>query len=132
MSGGFDRMHVMLGGRSIAVEITGGVMKITVDGKVRIDEGRKRTRKWPGAGPTTPREKAADSERQKDAPPKGHRLPWYAPTLGLSKWPVTADELRDAYRKLALEHHPDRGGRTTNFLSLQRAHDAAKAALGVS
>jgi hypothetical protein len=60
------------------------------------------------------------------------RLPWYAPVLGLSAWPVGASELRDAYRKLALERHPDRGGSNADFIALQKAHDAAKAALGVA
>lgn len=59
-------------------------------------------------------------------------LPWYAPPLGLSAWPVTASALKDAYRKRVLAVHPDRGGTQAAFVELQKAHDAAKAALGVS
>jgi hypothetical protein len=190
MSGEFNRLHVVLGARSIAVEITGGAIKITVDGKVRIDEGRKRTPTW-GTKQGNARERAAEkflaqadaliapplssaqqsywrarandmagfirsghesgrvkhrdallreliqivagtaasNARAKPADPKP--LPWFAPSLGLSTWPVTPEELRAAYHKLALERHPDRGGTHAKFVDLQRAHDAAKAALGV-
>ena len=40
--------------------------------------------------------------------------------LGVTR-DATADEIRKAYRKLALKHHPDRGGSADEF---QRVHDA--------
>lgn len=43
-------------------------------------------------------------------------------TLGVQKT-VTADELKKVYRKLASEHHPDRGGDTAKFQEIQAAYD---------
>ncbi|MBK9034312.1 MAG: J domain-containing protein [Myxococcales bacterium] len=34
------------------------------------------------------------------------------------------DTVKAAYRRLALEHHPDRGGRADAFLAIKRAYDA--------
>jgi hypothetical protein len=44
--------------------------------------------------------------------------------LGL-KHPVTRDELRAAYRGLAMTHHPDHGGTAAEFQRIQRAYDEA-------
>lgn len=45
----------------------------------------------------------------------------YYEILGLTKG-ATADEIKKAYRKLALEHHPDKGGDTTLFQEIAEAY----------
>ncbi len=36
------------------------------------------------------------------------------------------DELRTAYKRLAMKHHPDRGGDPVEFQRVQQAYDALK------
>jgi DnaJ-class molecular chaperone len=43
-------------------------------------------------------------------------------TLGVAK-NATPDEIKKAYRKLASQHHPDKGGDTATFQKLQSAYD---------
>lgn len=43
-------------------------------------------------------------------------------TLGVAK-NATPDEIKKAYRKLASQHHPDRGGDTATFQTIQSAYD---------
>jgi DnaJ-class molecular chaperone len=43
-------------------------------------------------------------------------------TLGVDR-NATADEIKRAYRKLASQHHPDRGGDTQTFQGIQAAYD---------
>lgn len=43
-------------------------------------------------------------------------------TLGVNR-DATADEIKRAYRKLASQHHPDRGGDTKTFQEIQTAYD---------
>lgn len=43
-------------------------------------------------------------------------------TLGIAK-DASADEIKKAYRKLASEHHPDKGGVTAKFQEIQTAYD---------
>lgn len=48
----------------------------------------------------------------------------YYSTLGVPKT-ATTDEIKRAYRKLAMKHHPDRnGGDDTQFKKIQEAYDA--------
>lgn len=42
-------------------------------------------------------------------------------TLGLSSF-AGADEIKQAYRKLAMQHHPDRGGTVADFQRIQHAY----------
>jgi curved DNA-binding protein CbpA len=41
---------------------------------------------------------------------------------------ATPDEIRRAFRVLALATHPDRGGEASAFIEAKRAHDVALAA----
>jgi DnaJ-class molecular chaperone len=43
-------------------------------------------------------------------------------TLGVGN-KATADEIKKAYRKLASQHHPDKGGNTAKFQEIQTAYD---------
>lgn len=43
-------------------------------------------------------------------------------TLGVAKT-ATPDEIKKAYRRLASQHHPDKGGDTATFQKLQTAYD---------
>lgn len=46
----------------------------------------------------------------------------YYHTLGITK-NATPDEIKKAYRKLASQHHPDKGGDTVRFQEIQTAYD---------
>ena len=46
----------------------------------------------------------------------------YYSILGVAK-SATADEIKKAYRKLASQHHPDKGGDTKKFQEIQTAYD---------
>ena len=43
-------------------------------------------------------------------------------TLGVSET-ATQDEIKRAYRKLAAQHHPDKGGDTAKFQTIAQAYD---------
>lgn len=49
-------------------------------------------------------------------------MPDHYATLGVSKT-ATPDEIKRAFRKLASQHHPDKGGDTAKFQSIQAAYD---------
>jgi curved DNA-binding protein len=49
-------------------------------------------------------------------------MPDYYATLGVSKT-ATPDEIKRAFRKLASQHHPDKGGDTAKFQAIQAAYD---------
>jgi DnaJ-class molecular chaperone len=44
-------------------------------------------------------------------------------TLGINET-ATQEEIKRAYRKLAMQHHPDKGGDTAKFQQIQTAYDA--------
>lgn len=46
----------------------------------------------------------------------------YCSILGVSSNP-TKGEIKAAYRKLVVIHHPDRGGKTENFIKIQEAYE---------
>jgi DnaJ-class molecular chaperone len=46
----------------------------------------------------------------------------YYSTLGVAKT-ATQDEIKKAFRKLASQHHPDKGGDTAKFQEIQAAYD---------
>jgi hypothetical protein len=47
--------------------------------------------------------------------------PWQ--TLGLDTSRPTKDQVEDAYRRLAMRHHPDRGGDASEMARINRARD---------
>jgi molecular chaperone DnaJ len=49
----------------------------------------------------------------------------YYEVLGVSK-NASADELKKAYRRLAVEHHPDRGGQEEKFKEISEAYEVLK------
>ncbi|MEO7364039.1 MAG: molecular chaperone DnaJ [Candidatus Saccharimonadales bacterium] len=49
----------------------------------------------------------------------------YYEVLGISK-AASADEIKKAFRKSAIEHHPDRGGDETKFKELNEAYEVLK------
>lgn len=49
-------------------------------------------------------------------------MPDYYATLGVSRT-ASADEIKRAFRKLASQHHPDKGGDTAKFQAIQAAYD---------
>ena len=46
----------------------------------------------------------------------------YYETLGISK-DASADEVKKAFRRAAIEHHPDRGGDETKFKEINEAYE---------
>ena len=59
---------------------------------------------------------------------RDHRQPRPKPIciklLGLA-WPCTLDDVKTVWKKLALEHHPDRGGDPQAFMRYKKAYDKA-------
>lgn len=53
---------------------------------------------------------------------KSFEMSNYYDILGVSK-EASAEEIKKAYRKLAMQHHPDKGGDETAFKSVQEAYD---------
>lgn len=49
----------------------------------------------------------------------------YYETLGISKT-ASADEIKTAFRRLAIEHHPDRGGDEAKFKEINEAYEVLK------
>src|SRR5438309_2569281 len=49
----------------------------------------------------------------------------YYEVLGVSK-DASADEIKKAFRRAAVEHHPDRGGDETKFKEINEAYEVLK------
>src|SRR4051812_8743030 len=49
----------------------------------------------------------------------------YYEVLGVSKG-ASADEVKKAFRRAAVEHHPDRGGDETKFKEINEAYEVLK------
>jgi hypothetical protein len=49
--------------------------------------------------------------------------------LGL-EWPVTMSQVTSAFRTLAMTHHPDMGGNTSDFIRVRTAYDRLKELMG--
>jgi hypothetical protein len=49
----------------------------------------------------------------------------WLPALGL-RWPVTLPEVTTAFRRLAMQRHPDTGGDAQSFIQLKLAYDRLK------
>jgi len=49
----------------------------------------------------------------------------YYEVLGVSKT-ASADEIKKAFRRAAVEHHPDRGGNEEKFKELNEAYEVLK------
>ena len=49
----------------------------------------------------------------------------YYAILGVAKT-ATPDEIKKAYRKLASQHHPDKGGDTARFQEIEEAYRVLK------
>jgi len=66
--------------------------------------------------------------------PPRHRPPAPGPRAWLQvlelSWPCEAADVRRAYRRLALQRHPDRGGTAAAFHALTEARDAALRDIG--
>lgn len=78
----------------------------------------------------------AHAHRQQTQPPRqapdrsGYRPAWVI-TLQLTGFgPWTLDQAKSAYRTLAMQHHPDRGGSAAVMTSLNHAWEQAQLALG--
>jgi hypothetical protein len=59
-----------------------------------------------------------------DTVPRPVKVPAFVRTLGIP-WPCTGEELKATWRKLALQYHPDRGGRPEDFIRVKAAYDQA-------
>lgn len=55
-------------------------------------------------------------------PPKEVNNTKYYELLGVDK-NVSMDDLKKVFRKMALKHHPDRGGDTEKFQEIQQAYE---------
>jgi len=72
-----------------------------------------------------PDREAADRQRRQTyaspGAPYGIRL--WLPDLELT-WPCSFADVKSAFRKLALRHHPDMGGNAVEFIRIRLAYDA--------
>jgi hypothetical protein len=72
--------------------------------------------------------KASPVGRPPPAPPREGSKSWALALLGLDS-AATADDVKRAFRAVALRAHPDRGGTDAEFIRVKRAHDVALGAV---
>ena len=53
----------------------------------------------------------------------------YYSTLGVSS-NATPQEIKKAYKKASMQHHPDRGGNSNEFVKIQEAYERIKSERG--
>ena len=75
------------------------------------------------AWPSRPNPRRVSGEAAPPPAPTGS-VPWAHGVLGIAKG-ATLPEIRRAFRLLALETHPDRGGDDGAFIAAKRAYDVA-------
>lgn len=78
---------------------------------------------WPKP---SPRRAGNESGGHAPAAPAGSKA-WALGVLGLAP-AATPEEIKRAFRAIALRTHPDRGGDDASFIDAKRAHDVALAA----
>ncbi len=82
-----------------------------------------------GAGASVARSVDLDSAAAAAVAATVDPRPAWARTLGLPGPECTVDEVKRAFRRLALETHPDRGGASASFVAVTRAYDEAMLAV---
>lgn len=88
----------------------------------RAAEQAAREARWAEA-----KQKASEHRTRYTPPPSDHKTPRAEAlkVLGLND-PVTPDEIRAAYRRAALQHHPDRGGKEETMVQVNLAYEALR------
>lgn len=83
------------------------------------------TNNWRAQDRHRARTSAPPPRPEPEQPALYYRLKLWLPDLGLS-WPCCKADVMSAFRKKALETHPDMGGSAAAFIRVKRAYDALK------
>jgi hypothetical protein len=68
------------------------------------------------------------SDEQSDLPPPSSGVDWHD-VLGLHGEGITLEEVQEAFHRLTLEHHPDKGGKHEDMVAVNIAYEKACAEL---